>query len=75
MRLAHRSQNYGISGSGLDQRLYAQEDANFDITSLIDTTGTVQMRIYYRAIACTKNMHDSDGSLHSNPTPGHKVKG
>ncbi len=41
--------NLGKSGSGLEQRLYALQDANYDITSLVDTTGTVQQRMLYDA--------------------------
>jgi RHS repeat-associated protein len=41
------SGSLGISGSGLGQRLYAQHDANYDMTSLTDTTGTVVERYMY----------------------------
>jgi RHS repeat-associated protein len=41
------SGSLGISGSGLGQRLYAQHDANYDVTSLTDTTGTVVERYMY----------------------------
>jgi RHS repeat-associated protein len=41
------SGSLGISGSGLGQRLYAQHDANYDVTALTDTTGTVVERYMY----------------------------
>ncbi|MEZ6131593.1 MAG: hypothetical protein R3C59_23225 [Planctomycetaceae bacterium] len=38
------------TGNGtLDQRLYALQDANWNVTSLIDTSGTVQQRFNYDA--------------------------
>ena len=37
----------GVNGSGLDQRLYAQQDANYDVTALIDTSGAVVERYEY----------------------------
>jgi RHS repeat-associated protein len=41
------SGNLGITGSGLGERLYAQQDANWSVTGLIDTSGTVVERISY----------------------------
>src|SRR5207302_6037001 len=35
------------SGTGLGTRLYAQQDANGNVTALVDTTGTVQERDVY----------------------------
>ena len=35
------------SGGAQTQRLYAQQDANYDTTALVDTTGTVQERYLY----------------------------
>ncbi|QOV92115.1 RHS repeat-associated core domain-containing protein [Humisphaera borealis] len=37
----------GKSGSGLEQRLYAQQDANHNVTALVNTSGTVQQRFVY----------------------------
>ena len=37
----------GISGSGLGTRLYAQHDANFNITAMVDTGGNVADRYIY----------------------------
>src|SRR6202042_1771478 len=41
------SGSLGKSGSGLGERLYAQHDANFNVTSLVSTTGTVLQRVVY----------------------------
>jgi RHS repeat-associated protein len=40
-------ENYGIANSGLDERLYALQDANWNVTTLIDTSGTPQERFVY----------------------------
>jgi RHS repeat-associated protein len=37
----------GKSGSGLEQRLYALQDANFNVAAMADATGTVQERYLY----------------------------
>jgi RHS repeat-associated protein len=37
----------GISGSGLGERLYAQQDAGWNVTSLVDTSGDVVERMTY----------------------------
>jgi RHS repeat-associated protein len=37
----------GISGSGLGERLYAQQDANWNVTSLVDASGNVAQRMVY----------------------------
>jgi RHS repeat-associated protein len=39
--------NLGISGSGLGRRMYAQQDANWNITAFIDTSGNIQERFVY----------------------------
>lgn len=39
--------NLGESGSGLEQRLYAQQDANHNITALVNTSGAVVQRFVY----------------------------
>jgi RHS repeat-associated protein len=39
--------NLGISGSGLEQRLYVQQDANYNVTALTNTSGVVQERYLY----------------------------
>lgn len=39
--------NLGKSGSGLEERLYVQHDANHNVTALTDTSGTVQERFIY----------------------------
>ena len=37
----------GTTGSGLEQRLYVQTDANYNVTALIDTSGAVVERYIY----------------------------
>ncbi len=39
--------NYGVSGSGLEQRLYATNDALYSVTALTNASGTVQERFQY----------------------------
>jgi len=41
------SGNLGITGSGLGERLYAQQDANWNVTSLVDASGNVVQRMVY----------------------------
>ena len=41
------SGSYGKSGSGLGRRVYAQQDANFNVTSLEDVNGNVLERFVY----------------------------
>lgn len=35
------------SGDGLEERLYVQQDANWNVTAIVSTTGTVQERYVY----------------------------
>jgi YD repeat-containing protein len=37
----------GMTGSGLDERLYVQQDANWNTTALSDTSGRVLQRLVY----------------------------
>jgi RHS repeat-associated protein len=39
----------GQSASGMEQRLYAQQDANYNVTSVTNTSGAVQERYLYDA--------------------------
>lgn len=39
----------GLTGSGLDRRTYAEQDANWNVTSLADDSGLVQQRLTYDA--------------------------
>ena len=41
--------NLGISGSGLGLRLYALQDANWNVIALVSTSGAVQERFTYTA--------------------------
>ncbi len=46
--LVERDRDPAQYGSGsLSERLYVQQDANFNVTALVDTTGTVQERFVY----------------------------
>jgi RHS repeat-associated protein len=53
------------SGSGLSVRLYAQQDANWDVTALVDTTGTVQERYDYTPYGAQSVLTPSWGSRSS----------
>jgi len=37
----------GLHGQGLEQRLYVQQDANFNVTALVDTSGNAVERYVY----------------------------
>ena len=39
----------GVNGSGLDERLYALQDANWNVIAAADTNGAVQERYTYSA--------------------------
>ena len=39
--------NLGVTGSGLGERLYAQQDANWNVTALVDASGDVVERMVY----------------------------
>ncbi len=41
------SGDLGKTGSGLGQRLYVQQDANYNVTALLNTSGTVVERFLY----------------------------
>jgi RHS repeat-associated protein len=47
---------YGLSGSGLEERLYAQHDANWDVTSVLDTSAAVQLRYTYTPYGAVTTM-------------------
>jgi RHS repeat-associated protein len=51
--------NLGISGSGLGTRIYAQHDAEFNITSLTDNNGNVLQRYAYGAYGETAVLSSS----------------
>src|SRR5206468_3936521 len=42
----------GNSVNGLEERLYALQDANFNVTALLSTTGTVMERYVYDPYIC-----------------------
>jgi len=39
--------NLGVNGSALGERLYAQQDANWNVTALVDISGSVVERMVY----------------------------
>lgn len=39
--------SYGVSGSGLDERLYALYDADYNVTSILNVNGAVMERFLY----------------------------
>jgi len=41
--------NLGKTGSGLEERLYAMQDANWNVVAIADTSGAVQERYVYTA--------------------------
>ena len=41
--------NLGFTGSGLDERLYCLQDANYNTTALTNSSGVVQERVVYTA--------------------------
>jgi len=41
--------NLGKTGSGLEERLYAMQDANWNVVAIADTSGAVQERYIYTA--------------------------
>ena len=41
------SGNYGFTGSGLGRRVFVQQDANWNVTALVGSTGTVLQRADY----------------------------
>ena len=58
--------NLGISGSGLGLRLYALQDANWNVIALVDTSGAVQSgsptRAYGTATALNPNFTPYSGA-------------
>jgi YD repeat-containing protein len=41
------SGNYGLTASGLGRRIYSQQDANWNVTALVDSSGSVLQRADY----------------------------
>jgi YD repeat-containing protein len=37
----------GLSGNGLEEKIFAQQNANWDVTGVVNTSGTVQERYQY----------------------------
>jgi RHS repeat-associated protein len=57
----------GINGSGLGRRLYALQDANWNVVALVDAGGTVVERYTYTAYG-TATVRNADFSLKSGGT-------
>jgi RHS repeat-associated protein len=53
------------SGNGLEERLYAQQDANFNVTALVNTSGTVVERYAYDPYGVATVMNASWSTLGS----------
>jgi RHS repeat-associated protein len=56
------SGSLGVTGSGLGQRLYAQHDANYDVTALTNTSGAVLERYEYTPYG-TVTVLNPDGTV------------
>ena len=56
------SGNLGISGSGLEERLYALQDPNWNVAAIADTSGGVQERYCYTAYGTPTVLTGSFGS-------------
>ena len=52
----------GESGTTLDRRLYAEQDADYNVTSLTDATGTVMERYAYDPYGAV-TVENADGSV------------
>jgi RHS repeat-associated protein len=52
---------YGLAGSGLEERLYVQQDANFNVTAIVNTSGTVVERYKYDPYGSVSFMDASFG--------------
>jgi RHS repeat-associated protein len=61
------SGSLGRSGSGLGQRLFAQHDANFNVTALTSATGTVLERYEYSPYG-TVTVLNPDGTVRGDGT-------
>ncbi|WP_428936935.1 RHS repeat-associated core domain-containing protein [Fontivita pretiosa] len=54
---------YNAGGLDLEERLYAQQDANFNVTSVTDTSGAVQERYLYDPYGVASYFNASWGSI------------
>ncbi len=55
--------SYGLTGSGLDERVYALQDANWNVVALANTSGAVQERYAYSAYGTCQFLNASFASL------------
>ena len=58
------SGNLGESGSGLNERLYALQDANWNVVALVDTSGVIQERFTYTAYGAATGVECQFHGLH-----------
>ena len=69
--------NLGITGSGMDERLYALQDSYFNVTTITDADGDAIERYHYtpygdRTILDTDYTNDADGKSDYAWTNGHQ---
>ena len=57
--------NLGVSGSGLEERLYALQDPNWNVVAIADTSGAVQERYCYSAYGTPTFLTSGFGSRSS----------
>ena len=62
--------NLGKSGSGLGERLYALQDANWNVVAIVNTSGAVQERFSYTAYG-TATALNANFSTYSGSTNFH----
>src|SRR5262249_20396759 len=55
----------GQTGNGLEERLYVQQDANWNVTAVLNTSGAVQERYDYDAFGSASFLSSSWASLSS----------
>ena len=63
--------NLGKTGSGLGERLYALQDANWNVVALVDTNGAVQERFTYTAYGTATALNPNFSSPYSGSTNFH----
>ncbi len=63
--------NLGKTGSGLGERLYALQDANWNVVALVDTNGAVQDRFTYTAYGTATALNPNFSSPYSGSTNFH----
>lgn len=67
--LVLRDQSSTTGGTTTNSRLYAQQDANWNVTSLIDTSGTVQARFIYDSYGQVQSVTTNFSGVNTSWTP------